>query len=324
MVNSIASTLILVLLLVGQSMGLFFNHGSCWCPPPPPPCVITTCPPAQLHAPPLPCRSINYHGSYAIPSSSYAEQTTSYVQPPSSYMIPQDSYVQTSAVGYTMPESTPYAFPPHSQSNPSTPISSSPYADQPSSIDSIGQMPSNLENFLGNVVKTDGDTLGDSINVESLSAGNDFRPAADEDDSTDIENVGNDIYDEILPQLPVRRPPLHTGSSSRLGTEGLVPYGIFDRRYVLLKRMKQRNQRASKTYAVSSTTCNNPKLAQLIAQAIDEDVGKSKRLVIEAIEMAFDGAKFDVMCAQGDFSYTVHSRQYCEATKGSITCFVFR
>ncbi|VDM49245.1 unnamed protein product [Toxocara canis] len=251
-------------------MGLFFNHGSCWCPPPPPPCVITTCPPAQLHAPPLPCRSINYHGSYAIPSSSYAEQTTSYVQPPSSYMIPQDSYVQTSAVGYTMPESTPYAFPPHSQSNPS------------------------------------------------------IRPAADEDDSTDIENVGNDIYDEILPQLPVRRPPLHTGSSSRLGTEGLVPYGIFDRRYVLLKRMKQRNQRASKTYAVSSTTCNNPKLAQLIAQAIDEDVGKSKRLVIEAIEMAFDGAKFDVMCAQGDFSYTVHSRQYCEATKGSITCFVFR
>ncbi|VDK28453.1 unnamed protein product [Gongylonema pulchrum] len=58
--------------------------------------------------------------------------------------------------------------------------------------------------------------------------------------------------------------------------------------------------------------------------AITGDVAESKRSVTEAAELAYHGIKFDVICAQGNFSYTVHTRRYCEATKDNITCFAFR
>lgn len=59
-------------------------------------------------------------------------------------------------------------------------------------------------------------------------------------------------------------------------------------------------------------------------QAITNDVSESKRSVTEAAERAYQGIKFDVICAEGDFSYTIHARKYCEVTTENITCFAFR
>ncbi|KAK6054777.1 hypothetical protein COOONC_07717 [Cooperia oncophora] len=33
---------------------------------------------------------------------------------------------------------------------------------------------------------------------------------------------------------------------------------------------------------------------------------------------------YDVFCATGEFSYSIHSRKYCEVTKNAVTCFAFR
>ncbi|VDK26940.1 unnamed protein product [Anisakis simplex] len=57
---------------------------------------------------------------------------------------------------------------------------------------------------------------------------------------------------------------------------------------------------------------------------MDEDVARSKRSICEAIQLAFGGLKFDVICVTGDLSYTVHTKRYCEMTKGNVTCFAFR
>lgn len=59
-------------------------------------------------------------------------------------------------------------------------------------------------------------------------------------------------------------------------------------------------------------------------QAMLADVSESKRSVTEAIEHAYHGIKFDVICAEGDFSYTIYAKKYCEVTKENMTCFAFR
>lgn len=43
-----------------------------------------------------------------------------------------------------------------------------------------------------------------------------------------------------------------------------------------------------------------------------DDITVSKKLVRKATELAFDGKRFDVLCAVGDFSYSVYARQVLE------------
>ncbi|UMM35618.1 hypothetical protein L5515_008158 [Caenorhabditis briggsae] len=95
-------------------------------------------------------------------------------------------------------------------------------------------------------------------------------------------------------------------------------YGQFEARHNILKRMK--------TEAIPRTnnTCNSIKLANVMMRAIVDDVSVSKRMIQHATKLAFDGAKFDVFCAIGEFSYSIHSRKYCEVTKQDVTCFAFR
>ncbi|CAJ0577114.1 unnamed protein product, partial [Mesorhabditis spiculigera] len=83
-------------------------------------------------------------------------------------------------------------------------------------------------------------------------------------------------------------------------------------------------QHASSTVQRTTTTCNSDKLARVMAEAITPDVSVAKKAVQRATELAFSGSKFDVFCANGEFSYSIHSRKYCEATRGEVTCFAFR
>uniref|UniRef100_A0A8R1HJ46 Ground-like domain-containing protein n=1 Tax=Caenorhabditis japonica TaxID=281687 RepID=A0A8R1HJ46_CAEJA len=95
-------------------------------------------------------------------------------------------------------------------------------------------------------------------------------------------------------------------------------HSLLENRHNVLKRMK------TETIHRTNNTCNSVKLANVMTRAIVEDVSVSKRMIQHATKLAFDGAKFDVFCATGEFSYSIHSRKYCEVTKEDVTCFAFR
>lgn len=115
--------------------------------------------------------------------------------------------------------------------------------------------------------------------------------------------------------------PAHRG---RISTEGYSPYNKrFGKRHWILKRLRNARQ-LSAPVPRTNTTCNSKKLANLMEEVMVEDVSISKRTVLHASEVAFDGEKFDVFCATGEFSYSIHSRKYCEVTRNEITCFAFR
>ncbi|VDL78017.1 unnamed protein product [Nippostrongylus brasiliensis] len=84
------------------------------------------------------------------------------------------------------------------------------------------------------------------------------------------------------------------------------------------------NARQSVAVPRTNSTCNSEKLATVMNKVILDDVSASKRAIMSETEQAFDGEKFDVFCANGEFSYSIHSRKYCEVTKNEITCFAFR
>ncbi|PAV56495.1 hypothetical protein WR25_00206 [Diploscapter pachys] len=75
---------------------------------------------------------------------------------------------------------------------------------------------------------------------------------------------------------------------------------------------------------VSSVTLSPSLVSDGYAPAIVNDVSVAKRMVLKATELAFEGTKFDVFCATGEFSYSIHSRTYCEVTREDVTCFAFR
>ncbi|VDO35788.1 unnamed protein product [Onchocerca flexuosa] len=76
--------------------------------------------------------------------------------------------------------------------------------------------------------------------------------------------------------------------------------------------------------AFPSAVCNSRRLRKIMLQAITTNVSESKRSITAAAEYVYHGMKFDVVCAQGDFSYVIHARKYCEVIKENITCFAFR
>ncbi|KAF8387124.1 grl-2, partial [Pristionchus pacificus] len=63
----------------------------------------------------------------------------------------------------------------------------------------------------------------------------------------------------------------------------------------------------------TSSTCNSEKLGDAMIGVIGSDVSISKRRVAKATAEAFT---FDVFCAKGEFSYSIHARKYCEVTRG--------
>uniref|UniRef100_A0A0N5CDH8 Ground-like domain-containing protein n=1 Tax=Strongyloides papillosus TaxID=174720 RepID=A0A0N5CDH8_STREA len=70
--------------------------------------------------------------------------------------------------------------------------------------------------------------------------------------------------------------------------------------------------------------CNNSKLARIMAESIVSDISISKLLISDAIAIAYKNTKANVICASGDFSYSILvQKEYCEATKGNVTCFAY-
>uniref|UniRef100_A0A1I7WK27 Ground-like domain-containing protein n=1 Tax=Heterorhabditis bacteriophora TaxID=37862 RepID=A0A1I7WK27_HETBA len=103
----------------------------------------------------------------------------------------------------------------------------------------------------------------------------------------------------------------------------IMPFDMYDKRFMVLRRMRNARQ-MSASVPRTNTTCNSHKLANVMVRVMVDDVSVSKRTVLKSTELAFGGEKFDVFCATGEFSYSIHSRKYCEVTKQTVTCFAFR
>ena len=70
--------------------------------------------------------------------------------------------------------------------------------------------------------------------------------------------------------------------------------------------------------------CNSPKLGRIIAHSIVEQVSIAKKLVRRAINHSFPRLKFDIICSSdGDFSYSIYAKRYCEAQRKGIACVAF-
>uniref|UniRef100_A0A0K0EQK2 Ground-like domain-containing protein n=1 Tax=Strongyloides stercoralis TaxID=6248 RepID=A0A0K0EQK2_STRER len=82
--------------------------------------------------------------------------------------------------------------------------------------------------------------------------------------------------------------------------------------------------KVSKRKKSFKSLCNNSKLAKIMAEAIVPDLSVSKLLISDAVAIAYNNAKANVICASGDFSYSVLvQNEYCETTKGEVTCFAY-
>ncbi|GMR59865.1 hypothetical protein PMAYCL1PPCAC_30060, partial [Pristionchus mayeri] len=100
--------------------------------------------------------------------------------------------------------------------------------------------------------------------------------------------------------------------------------GEVDERNEVMKHLKIRRASTPPPVPRTSSTCNSEKLGDAMIGVIVEDVSISKRRVAKATAEAFTWERFDVFCAKGEFSYSIHARKYCEVTKGDVTCFAFR
>ncbi|WKY12876.1 hypothetical protein Q1695_004022 [Nippostrongylus brasiliensis] len=69
--------------------------------------------------------------------------------------------------------------------------------------------------------------------------------------------------------------------------------------------------------------CNSEDLRKVMLENIDENLNSSKRLIQLAAEAQF-GGRFDVICANGDFSYVTNTELFCQETKGDISCYTYR
>uniref|UniRef100_A0A1I7YFW6 Ground-like domain-containing protein n=1 Tax=Steinernema glaseri TaxID=37863 RepID=A0A1I7YFW6_9BILA len=68
--------------------------------------------------------------------------------------------------------------------------------------------------------------------------------------------------------------------------------------------------------------CNSEKLRTVIEEHIGKNPTDSKRAIQKAAEEKLF-AKFNVICAEGDFSYLAYTEKYCRASNEHITCYAF-
>jgi len=50
---------------------------------------------------------------------------------------------------------------------------------------------------------------------------------------------------------------------------------------------------------------------------------RAKRLIFDAAHEQLQG-KFDVICANGDFSYSINTEYFCQETIGNLSCYSFK
>ncbi|KAI6189693.1 Poly(A) RNA polymerase gld-2-like protein A [Aphelenchoides bicaudatus] len=185
---------------------------------------------------------------------------------------------------------------------------------------------------LGINYQTAGLDLGTQGNYKLPNLPNLFSTPRPHNKHSSRNSIDEDVYDEVIPTNGQQVADVSVDSKK------LVPYDVYSKRNRFLRQLRNRALRQFSAKSLSDLTppqfdeksgeqpnvCNNEKLAKIMYNAMVDDITMSKKLVRKAAELAFDGKRFDVLCAIGDFSYSVYARQYCEATKGSMQQIVSR
>uniref|UniRef100_A0A7E4VTW1 Ground-like domain-containing protein n=1 Tax=Panagrellus redivivus TaxID=6233 RepID=A0A7E4VTW1_PANRE len=74
---------------------------------------------------------------------------------------------------------------------------------------------------------------------------------------------------------------------------------------------------------VRDSRCNNEVLQQVMLKHISNDVKESKFAIMREAEKALGGS-FNVICANGDFSYITSTRLFCLTATGTTKCYAFQ
>ncbi|CAD5229484.1 unnamed protein product [Bursaphelenchus okinawaensis] len=69
--------------------------------------------------------------------------------------------------------------------------------------------------------------------------------------------------------------------------------------------------------------CNNFKLRDIIRENISPDIDESKRLIQFQAEQKF-GMSVNVICGRGEFSFTIHTNDYCQYSFYDISCYAYK
>ncbi|VDN01198.1 unnamed protein product [Thelazia callipaeda] len=83
-------------------------------------------------------------------------------------------------------------------------------------------------------------------------------------------------------------------------------------------RTYNRNKRSNPNIS----QCNDEKLRVVMESQITTDVTSAKRRIQAAAEAHF-GVTFNVICSTKSFSFLLYTEKYCQASRGSVTCYAF-
>ncbi|CAI5453519.1 unnamed protein product [Caenorhabditis angaria] len=327
--------ILLLLYFTPPSSQIFFGGGTnncpCACIPAPPP--ICALPP--ICAQPMPCPQpspVYFPGWIPASPAPPPMYSTSYSQAPAPLLLPSSQ----SYVAPVPPPSPQVAFIPArplittaSYYLPPTPPLITPVTLVPNTVDFV--TPPYLQSGLA-PAPTPYDKQFDVDSLEQMSSESIEIPPPPPPPDEEQEDPNQDFkarestppYDYRTSQVStVYKPGYIAPMQVNYLQEERDPYeeSVLGKRHSVLARQKNAKR---ESVTRTNTTCNSIKLANVMMRAISEDVTSSKKSIQMATKEAFDGAKYDVFCATGEFSYSIHSRKYCEISKQYVTCFAFR
>lgn len=56
---------------------------------------------------------------------------------------------------------------------------------------------------------------------------------------------------------------------------------------------------------------------------MDDDISKSKIRIQQRARIILGGL-YEVICGTDDFAYIIHTKDFCQHQKGTVTCYAFR
>uniref|UniRef100_A0A915EQF2 Ground-like domain-containing protein n=1 Tax=Ditylenchus dipsaci TaxID=166011 RepID=A0A915EQF2_9BILA len=297
----------------------FQNPSQCQCPP------VRLCPPIPIcnTSPPTPvlqpvgctaskCPYVTVNSPYSTVNSPYSTVKSPYSTANSPYFTINNPY--------TEPDSSYVA----AVYNPPPPPTLVP--ELPPIVTSIVNAPTS-EDSLETPEVNDGASFKASKTTTAFTVMPRGRTKSTSIQPETFPTPPDDLYDSTMPEEDSKSvKTLLKVADVSASAKNLVPFDIYQKRYHYLRQLKNRLLRqfsAPSARKDNSSVCNNKKLARVMVKAMVNDVSISKRLVRKATELSFNGKKFDVLCAVGDFSYSIYAEQYCEASRGDVTCFAF-
>lgn len=282
---------LLPLSLLSVSASAFFfggGGGGCGCAPAP------LCLPMPMCAPAAPACGPSCSSAPVFPQAAPSYPAPSYAAPPPQPILPQSPIYQPQYQG-PLPQGPTYA---------NAPIAQGPIGQGP--VESYGQIaPQNPQpqgaGYQGpaeTAAQRDAEPseLVNRLQQEAAAAGQTNEEVIEEQDHA-LDKPDVAVFSTVSPL-----------SSTAATTNDVAEERVVD---------------VSSLNLTDDPLCNSEDLRKLMLENIDENLNSSKRLIQLAAEAQF-GGRFDVICANGDFSYVTNTELFCQETKGDISCYTYR